>query len=204
MKFVERTICAFAICVASYTQAQTTLQFQIDQPAAPLQINAGEDQVFEGTNPVVLGGQPTAFGANGNYTYLWSPAEFLDDPTAPNPEVIGLTVATTFTVIVTAEGALCDKTDEVFVDFTSGVLSRASSELHVFPNPFTDQVRFESSSTALSVQVYDIAGNRVLSQHASGTTNGLIDTSVLESGLYFFGFVFMNGEQKTLRLCKVN
>ncbi len=53
----------------------------------PLVVDAGTDVsicAYPGET-VVLGGSPTASGSEGTYTYTWTPATNIDDPTAANP-----------------------------------------------------------------------------------------------------------------------
>lgn len=190
----------FGGCVAA--NAQSTLIFQIDQPLEPLVISTGDDQQFDGINTIVLGGNPTASGVFGNYTYLWSPAQYLDDPTASNPTVVNLDGPTTFTLTVFGEGALCEKTAQVFVDYTLGLSPTYAAALQVFPNPFTKAVRFDSEIQLTQIFVHDLAGNAVLQANQNELHAGVIDAAALEAGFYFFTFVYPNGNHTTLKLCK--
>lgn len=183
--------------------AQTTLVFQIDQPLEPLLINAGVDQVFDGVNQVVLGGNPTASGASGGYSYAWSPEQYLDDPSAANPQLVSLDASTVFTVTVSAEGALCEKTAEVFVDYAVGIADQHDVAFHAFPNPFTNTVLFDAEREIIDVVVHDLSGSIALHQKHVQLLGGLIDVSALQAGMYFFTFMFLNGDQTTLRLCKI-
>jgi hypothetical protein len=184
------------------TNAQSTLIFEIDQPFEPLEISAGADLTYDGNSVVVLGGNPTATGALGNYTYAWSPEEYLDDATASNPTVINLVGPTTFTLTVFGEGALCEKTAQVFVDYTLGLTATFAHDLRVFPNPFTETVRFDSEIQFTNIFVHDLAGNGVLQANQFELQKGTLDAAALEAGLYFFTFVYANGNHTTLKLCK--
>ncbi|WPP49324.1 PKD-like domain-containing protein [Catalinimonas niigatensis] len=68
--------------------------------------HAGDDQTICQGSPVTLGGSPSASGGSGNYTYLWSPAIGLNDPTLPNPTAT-LTFNRTYTLRVTDTSTGC-------------------------------------------------------------------------------------------------
>lgn len=184
--------------------AQTTIDFQVSQPSEPLVVYAGEDQMYDGVNPVYLGGDPTASGVYGNYAYTWMPAEYLDDPTSANPQVTSLNGPTVFYVEVTADGALCSNSSEVFVDdLTVGVSEKVQIQLQLFPNPFTDKVRFKADVDIEYITIYDVTGNFISEVPENQLTTNSVSTALLESGMYLFTFEFRNGHQKTLKLCKM-
>src|SRR6056297_3944470 len=64
--------------------AQYVVELSIEQPAA-LKANAGENISIEKGQSVELGGDPTAQGGYGNYSYLWTPGTNLDNDTIANP-----------------------------------------------------------------------------------------------------------------------
>ncbi len=84
---------------------------------APLVANAGSAKTVGDGYPVVIGGSPTASGGNGEYTYGWSPATGLDDPTAANP-VASPTETTVYTVTVTDTVHSTPATSSVTVTYT--------------------------------------------------------------------------------------
>ncbi|HSV88699.1 MAG TPA: hypothetical protein VLH61_08660, partial [Bacteroidales bacterium] len=56
---------------------------------APLYAHAGTDRIVCDGQLVTLGDSPAASGGSGlGYTYLWSPATGLNDPTLPNPTLV--------------------------------------------------------------------------------------------------------------------
>lgn len=182
--------------------AQVTIDFQVNQPLEQHTVDAGGDQNYDGEASVILGGDPTSTGADGNYSYSWFPAQYLDDPTLANPTVVTLDSPTLFTVSVEADGSLCAKEASVMVDFTVGADKPLQIELKAFPNPFLDQVFIDSEQPVPFLSICDVSGNLIQSISNGILTNGFIDTSDLESGLYFFTFEFTNGTRKTLKLCK--
>lgn len=68
--------------------------------------HAGDDQTICQGSSTTLGDSPSASGGSGNYTYLWSPAIGLDDPTIPNPTAT-LTFTRTYTLKVTDTSTGC-------------------------------------------------------------------------------------------------
>jgi hypothetical protein len=83
-----------------------------------LAANAGADRALSlGTPSALIGGSPAASGGAPDYTYLWSPADGLDDPTLANPTVTTTTATTTYTLTVT-DSLLATATDQVVVTYT--------------------------------------------------------------------------------------
>ncbi|MGH7452121.1 MAG: hypothetical protein ACRENG_12300, partial [bacterium] len=77
-----------------------------------LQADAGPDQAFCSGGSATIGGNPTASGGSGSYTYSWSPSAGLDANNVANP-IASPAVTTTYTVTIT-EGN-CTATDQVTV-----------------------------------------------------------------------------------------
>ena len=77
--------------------------------------NAGPDKTICAGGSVQIGGSPTgAGGSGGPYTFSWSPAAGLDNPTAANPNTSPATT-TTYTVTVTETATGDFATDDVTV-----------------------------------------------------------------------------------------
>ncbi|MBE0662596.1 MAG: T9SS type A sorting domain-containing protein [Bacteroidales bacterium] len=105
--------------------------------------NAGEDvSIPHGTATQLQG---AASGAVSPYSYSWSPADKLEDPTIANPQTHNLFQTTVFTLTVTSANG-CDGSDQVTVTITGGALGvdvgsdpeavcpGGSSELNAFPS----------------------------------------------------------------------
>ncbi len=78
---------AFFICIAGALSAQFTIDPGMNQSICP-------------GDSAVLGGSPTASGGMPPFTYLWTPASGLSNPTLPNPKA-SPTDNTTYTLKVT-------------------------------------------------------------------------------------------------------
>jgi hypothetical protein len=83
--------------------------------------DAGEDIEIYPTLSVTLNGSVT--GNSNSYSYLWSPAEYLDDPTIPNPTTVALYETTTFTLVGTDNITGCQSTDFMTVIVSGEPLS---------------------------------------------------------------------------------
>lgn len=79
--------------------------------------DAGPDRTICSGDATIIGGNPTASGGIPPYTYSWSPAGTLDDPTVANPTAMP-TSFTCYTVVVT-DGGGCADTDTVCVSIFS-------------------------------------------------------------------------------------
>ena len=198
-------LCAAAgLLYAQPACAQHSLTFSVDQPESPLTVDAGEDLNYDGSTDLILGGMPTATGGYGDYTFQWEPAEFLDDPTAPNPSVIGLDAPTTFTLTVSDPGALCTKQSQVFVDFALGTADESAPEVIAFPNPFTDAVTFKSNAQIQTLTVTDMTGKIIAQEGIVSAKNFRFETGTMAPGLYLFNIRFTDGSTIAKKLCKIH
>jgi len=91
---------------------------------------AGDDIAIYNGETATLNGSVT--GNSNSYSYLWSPAEYLDDPTIPNPTTIPLSSSVVFTLTGTDIETGCQSTDFMTVIITGDPLS--ISEVTATPN----------------------------------------------------------------------
>jgi gliding motility-associated-like protein len=89
-----------------------------ENPAVIVNANAGSDLFTCLGIGIPLGGSPAAVGGNPGYTYSWSPATSLSNPSVANP-VANPTVTTTYVLTVT-DAANCAKTDTMVVNVLPG------------------------------------------------------------------------------------
>ena len=82
-------------------------------------VDAGPDTPSQCGSPVMIGGTPAADGGSGDFTYVWSPPDGLDDPTSPNPTA-SPSSETTYELTVTDNIYGCEGTDTVLVEVTGG------------------------------------------------------------------------------------
>ena len=68
--------------------------------ALPIVVDAGPDQIITSGGSTIIGGSPTASGGIPPYTYNWTPATGLNNPTLANPSA-SPTTTTIYSVIAT-------------------------------------------------------------------------------------------------------
>jgi gliding motility-associated-like protein len=87
--------------------------------------NAGTDvSIANGTSTILSG---SASGGSGSYTYTWSPAASLVNANMQNPTTTLLSSTTIYTLTVTDNVTGCQKTDQVTVTVSGGVLSATAA-----------------------------------------------------------------------------
>ena len=156
---------AMVSCVGSYDPI--TLEITAD----PEVINEGESSQL---NVVAMGG-------SGEYTYIWEPAETLDNPNIANPVATPTEPETIYKVVVTdSEGN--SESGEIIVTIRDWSVAEDGFVPNVYPNPnngkFTINVKGE-----FSYKLFNSIGQQVMSGEGEGKT--LIDASSLNQGLYF-------------------
>lgn len=126
----------------------------------------------------------SATGGTYNYTYSWSPATNLDDPTAQNP-VFTATEGGDFTYTVTVSDG--NETATATVSFTvidnTDVNEIAENSVMVYPNPASSMVYIKGIEgyRNLEVSVVNLQGQVVM--NAVNTLE--INVKDIESGVYF-------------------
>ncbi len=177
-------------------QAQVVALFAVNQPPQ-FQVDAGSDLDY--TPGLTL--QVSATGGTSSYSYLWAPAQYLDDPTSPTPEVLGLPGATLFSVQVTDLGLGCTLTDEVQVDFTLGARPIEGGSLAVFPNPSNGLVRIQAPIAVQVVQLRSSNGMLAMEEGGRATRDLVMDVFKLPAGVYFMTIRLIDGRSYMQKLC---
>jgi hypothetical protein len=144
------------------------------EPAA--QAEAGADrQLCEGDS-TVLGGAPSASGGTPPYSYAWSPATGLDDPSSPNP--VATPTADTIYRLELSDAAGCLSTDSVTLTLAAGDPGPVGNTLRqIKPSGRTQdlQAGWASSDNAVSYvfrgsPARDLTGSDLLATPADTTT----------------------------------
>ena len=128
-----------------------------------------------------------AYGGDGNYTYLWTPAETLDDPNSDKPVATPVDAETLYTVTVTdGEGNIA--MGQVTVTIRNWSVPEMGNVL-IFPNPIQSSLNIKAEGQ-FSYVLCNGLGQRVLS--GSFTDKTQIHTEGLSEGVYFLQLI---GEQ---------
>lgn len=93
-----------------------------------------------------------------------------------------------------------DAADTCLVTVTpgTGIKKVLKSDIKLFPNPINDYVHLEANSLINKIEVYDLAGKKVIETNKSGK----IDLSHLYHGIYFFNVQVDGGQKFTYRMIK--
>lgn len=129
-----------------------------------------------------------ASGGDGNYTYLWEPAETLSDPNISNPVATPVEAETTYTVNVT-DGEGNTASASVTVRISNVGLNESSSQWGIYPNPSKGSFTIETIGD-FSYTLVNNLGQQLMSGKANGKVT--IDGTKFGHGVYF---IQLNGEQ---------
>ena len=123
-----------------------------------------------------------ATGGDGNYAYLWTPAETLDAPHSASPIATPTDPQTTYTVTVTdGIGQTAEATVTVSIENWSAE-ENAMDNVKVFPNPTHGLIHIEGIHTTTTYSLVNSLGQTILQGQCDGNFD--IQRS-LEQGVYF-------------------
>ena len=123
-----------------------------------------------------------ATGGDGEYSYLWEPAETLDNPTSANPTATPTEIETTYHVTVT-DGQGTTATGEVTVIIRDwSVNENTMQKIVVYPNPTEGLIHVEGIQSTTTYRLVNSMGQTVL----QGQSNNDFDIQQdLGKGVYF-------------------
>ena len=206
LKRIKNILVGISVSASLYPAfSQTTITFNVEQPNFPLLIDAGSNLQLTAGNSVQLGGNPTASGGYGSYTYNWDNSAYLNDASLANPTVSGLTSSTTFTLTVTDSAGFCVKQAQVLVDVVIGLqeLQNDSKFVRFNPNPFFDFVLIEASSALFKVSLHSITGQILfVGDNLNATKEIRLETGHLPEGIYIVSAELNDGTIQYKKLCK--
>ncbi len=93
-------------------------------------VNAGIDTLICTATDVVLGGNPVAVGGTGNYTYSWTPSQFLNGTGIAHPTAQGVTNNVTYTLTVT-DSLGCQASDAVSIGLRALPTANAGPDVSI-------------------------------------------------------------------------
>jgi gliding motility-associated-like protein len=131
--------------------------------------------------------------ASGGISYLWTPAESLNNPSIPNP--IATPVATTTYVVTITDQLGCQATDDVVVTVIDDFTVRAMNVLTPNGDGVNDTWKINNIENYgdATVAVYDRAGRKVFdAQGYNNDWQGTSGTDLLPDGTYYYVIQFAN------------
>lgn len=151
--------------------------------------NAGVPTAITEGQSVTIGGSPSAAG-NAPFTYAWTPAAGLNDPSISNP-VASPAISTQYMLIVTDVNHCTDTSYATVVVFPLGADNVAGrAELLVYPNPAQDVFTIsgrEMENGVYDLELTDVTGHRVSWQQYEVTDHTIsrqIPLATYADGIY--------------------
>ncbi|GAB4477534.1 MAG: hypothetical protein OHK0057_27350 [Thermoflexibacter sp.] len=125
-------IYTYTVTVTDSKGCTATDALTLDVKIVPIAFAGSDKDVCSGSS-VTIGGSPSVIGGTAPYTYLWTPATGLDDPTISNPtatltEEDGSSI--TYTLLVT-DSKGCVDTDDIVVTINPLPTAQAGSDQEV-------------------------------------------------------------------------
>jgi len=117
---------------------------------------------------------------------------------APKADIVATTLAATPAnwILVGTEGVLLDLTGFVYIDsivfdttLSTADFGNANTTISLFPNPANDVLNISSSNSISNIEVYDMQGRNVASNHNDSNVN----VAALGKGAYIVKVVQENG-----------
>lgn len=137
-----------------------------------------------------------ATGGEGGYTYLWEPAEYLDDAHSASPIATPVLPSTEFTVIVTDEAGNTARDYVTVVIRNVNVTELGLEDITVFPNPTEGSFTVKGINGDTQYQLTNSLGQTVAKGNANHDFTLEKD---LAKGLYFLK-LFNDGQTSTLKI----
>ena len=133
-----------------------------------------------------------ATGGDGNYTYLWSPAETLDDPSSDKPLATPTEPETTYTVTVT-DGEGNTATGQVTVTIRNwSVDENGLQSLKVYPNPSKGNFTINVAEP-IRFELYNSLGQLLIAGQKDGGSVQI--QTQQEKGVYFLHIIGTSGRK---------
>lgn len=132
----------------------------VETAVSPVALSSPDITILKGQSTLLSG---VASGGSGNYSYSWSPASLVENPSLQNTPTLSLSQTSLFLFTVTDIGTSCvSNTDSTWVFVSGGALMAnilsTSTELCT-GEPFTLSANVSGGSGSYSIQWKDQAGN---------------------------------------------
>lgn len=184
---MKKLLFALLVSTGGTLSAQTFVGMTFSAPTPPT-ADAGNDTVVLPSTSVQLNG--VASGGTAPFTYQWSPASAVSDPTIANP-VATVSTTTPLTLVVTDANG-CKDTALVTI-FVSGLSTTdLGTAFGITPNPGNGLFRFNATATSGTVSLIDAQG-RILKSESYGGGSLVLDYTAFPQGLYSVLFQSQEG-----------
>lgn len=141
--------------------SQVNLTLKIHQPSELL-IEAGNDTTLGLGDSLTIGGNPTALGGSGYYSYTWTPSTFLDNRFEANPDILGITQPITYILKVRDDNCLVQDTISINLsDYNAIGDLNIENSIQVYPIPTNNHLNIDFSyqnSSNYTIEVIDMNG----------------------------------------------
>ena len=160
---------------SGYIYAQVYLHAGSNRPTALISSAGCNKSVCIGSS-VQIGGNPSALGGVGGYSYSWSPAVSLDNASLSNP-LASPTVTTTYYLAVT-DSLGCHSYSNITISVLIPVISISASDNYVSPGESTtlNATGAQNYSWSPSIGLNDTLGSQVLASPSENTTYYVLGT----------------------------
>lgn len=131
--------------------------------------------------------QVTATGGSGNYTYSWTPADIIVDPSAAATSAVPSELGETVFVVTVSDGTNTKETEvSVYVINCDDVEEYLYQDVKVYPNPANDviYINVDKSYEELTWIMYNIQG-QVVGKSSQNADEMQISVAGLNSGVYY-------------------
>jgi len=167
--------------------SQYHVEISVNQPSA-LKANAGGHQSIEKGDTIQIGGNPSALGGYGNYSYAWSPESSLNDDTLANP--MAWPDESTDYILTVKDSLNCRDSDTVDVSVVvTNVSTTSDKEVDIYPNPALDELKIDIPGDlkgVYKIDLVDLHGRTIYSDKVglSGISKYRLNLDVISSGVY--------------------
>lgn len=167
-----------------YSQVNLTLEIHQDPK---LLIDTGSDTTLMLGDSLTIGGNPTAIGGSGYYSYFWFPSTFLDNPYDANPNILRITQPSTYILRVRDDNCVSLDTLSIHLsDYHAVHEVNKMNSIQVYPIPTNNYLNIDFGNLNPSthfVEVIDLNGT-VLYSSKSDKKITVLNLEAFPTGYY--------------------
>ena len=174
--------------------AQTVIVLDVQQPPALSFESTNQDVTILRGDSVKMGAEINILGGSGEYSYNWSPSEFLDDSTLLSPTAFPQDTTEYFLTVTDAEGcsftiSFTVNVQESTTDLQAIHLSDNNLKAKLYPNPNNGRFKIELSGKytgKIDLKIIDNTGRTVYQNQIGNFNRKHLETvdAKLPQGIY--------------------